>query len=183
MKKTLFMAFLTAGACNSGGGPAKSIFALDATDFNHHNGYLFSQSGLTAQSGSLSSLRQALSDGGTVVGGGAWKATGLTVSKGDVLYIQAAGVLSTTTPNSTGSQSFKAGPDGDLFMVAAGRYLDTFERRAGEWKVLRRHAVYDWNRTGASSDNFDRADPGPMAFGRADREDLSYAYFQAIGAA
>ena len=113
MKKTLFMACLTAGACNSGGGSAKSIFALDATDFNHHNGYLFSQSGLTAQSGSLSSLRQALSDGGTVVGGGAWKATGLTVSKGDVLYIQAAGVLSTTTPNSTGSQSFKAGPDGD----------------------------------------------------------------------
>ncbi|WP_301750459.1 nuclear transport factor 2 family protein [uncultured Erythrobacter sp.] len=75
-----------------------------------------------------------------------------------------------------------AGPDGDLFMVAAGRYLDTFERRAGVWKVLRRHAVYDWNRTGASTDNFDRADPGPMAFGRADREDLSYAYFQAIGA-
>ena len=71
-------------------------------------------------------------------------------------------------------------PEGDLFMVAAGRYLDTFERRGGTWKILRRHAVYDWNRTGPSSDNFDRADPGPMAFGRADHEDLSYAHFRKV---
>lgn len=73
-----------------------------------------------------------------------------------------------------------AGPDGDLFMVAAGRYLDTFERRGGAWKILRRHAVYDWNRTGPSSDNFDRANPGPMAFGVAGADDPSYAHFRRI---
>lgn len=72
------------------------------------------------------------------------------------------------------------GPDGDQFMVAAGRYLDTFERRSGVWKILRRHAVYDWNSNGPSSDNFDRANPGPVAFGKANGEDLSYDHFRAI---
>ncbi len=72
------------------------------------------------------------------------------------------------------------GPDGDVFMVAAGRYLDTFERRNGVWKILRRHAVYDWNRTGPSSDNFDRAEPGPMAFGQTEGGDCSYAHFRSL---
>jgi uncharacterized protein (TIGR02246 family) len=72
------------------------------------------------------------------------------------------------------------GPDGDQFMVAAGRYLDTFERRDGVWKILRRHAVYDWNRISASSDNFDRDNPGPMAFGVAGAGDPSYAHFHRI---
>lgn len=72
------------------------------------------------------------------------------------------------------------GADGDVFMVAAGRYLDTFERRNGVWKILRRHAVYDWNRTGPSSDNFDRAEPGPMAFGQAGDGDCSYAHFRSL---
>lgn len=72
------------------------------------------------------------------------------------------------------------GPEGDLFMIAAGRYLDTFERRGGRWKILHRHAVYDWNSTVASTDSFDRQTPGTMAFGIAGLGDPSYAHFHAL---
>ncbi len=73
-----------------------------------------------------------------------------------------------------------ATPDGDSFMIAAGRYLDTFERRDGTWKFLRRHAVYDWNSTVPSSDDFNRADPGGMVFGTPGPEDVSYRHFNMI---
>ncbi len=72
------------------------------------------------------------------------------------------------------------GPDSDIFMIAAGRYLDTFERRGGCWKILRRHAVYDWNATTASTDTFERHTPGPMAFGMAGPDDPSYAHLRAL---
>src|ERR1700675_2186 len=29
-------------------------------------------------------------------------------------------------------------------VIVAGRYLDRFERRAGEWRIVHRHAVYEW---------------------------------------
>lgn len=28
--------------------------------------------------------------------------------------------------------------------VIAGRYVDRFERRGGEWRIARRHGIYDW---------------------------------------
>ena len=69
-----------------------------------------------------------------------------------------------------------AGPDGDIFMIAAGRYLDRFERREGVWKIAHRHAVYDWNSAGPSTDSFDRANPGTWTYGSAGKEDRSYAH-------
>src|SRR5690554_5256142 len=45
----------------------------------------------------------------------------------------------------------------DRQMVAAGRYLDKFERRDGVWKISSRHAVYDWNRNGPTSDEWNRS--------------------------
>lgn len=69
-----------------------------------------------------------------------------------------------------------AGLDGDLFSLAAGRYLDRFERRGGVWKISHRHAVYDWNSAAPSSDTFDRANPGAMAFGKRGAFDPSYAH-------
>jgi SnoaL-like domain len=71
------------------------------------------------------------------------------------------------------------GPNGDLFSLAAGRYLDRFERRGGVWKISHRHAVYDWNSTAASSDSFKRDDPA-MAFGARGDGDPSYAHFGSI---
>jgi hypothetical protein len=74
-----------------------------------------------------------------------------------------------------------AGPEGDIFMLAAGRYLDRFERRDGAWKISHRHAVYDWNSAAPSTDSFDRANPGNWAYGVPGKEDRSYAHlaFQA----
>jgi hypothetical protein len=39
-------------------------------------------------------------------------------------------------------------------MLAAGRYLDTFECRDNEWKMTHRQAVYDWNRNDKSTHNW-----------------------------
>lgn len=36
------------------------------------------------------------------------------------------------------------GKESDL--VAAGRYIDRFEKRAGSWKIARRICVHDWDR-------------------------------------
>ena len=67
-------------------------------------------------------------------------------------------------------------PDGTIFMIAAGRYLDRFERRDGAWKIAHRHAVYDWNSTVPSTDSFDRANPGTWVYGVPGKEDRSYAH-------
>ena len=74
-----------------------------------------------------------------------------------------------------------AGPEGDIFMLAAGRYLDRFERRDSAWKISHRHAVYDWNSAAPSTDSFDRANPGNWAYGVSGKDDRSYAHlaFQA----
>ena len=67
-------------------------------------------------------------------------------------------------------------PDGDIFMVVAGRYLDRFERRDGIWKILHRQAVFDWNSVTPSTDNYDRVNPGPITFGSRGTGDASYAH-------
>ncbi len=65
----------------------------------------------------------------------------------------------------------------DIFTLAAGRYLDRFERRGGEWRFAHRHADYDWNSTVPSSDSWDRANPGKMTYGQRAPDDLSYRHF------
>ena len=62
----------------------------------------------------------------------------------------------------------------DRFSVAAGRYLDRFERRAGEWRFSHRQAVYDWSEQGPSSDTWDRSGSGWL-FGARAPNDPSYA--------
>lgn len=72
-------------------------------------------------------------------------------------------------------------PEGEIFMIAAGRYLDTFERRAGEWRISHRHAIFDWNSTVPSTDSWDRADPeNPSEYGARGSGDASYAFFREI---
>ncbi len=39
--------------------------------------------------------------------------------------------------------------------VMAGRYLDRFERRAGEWRISQRQVVMDWNDNGPSQQILD----------------------------
>lgn len=69
------------------------------------------------------------------------------------------------------------GEEGERFMVAAGRYLDRFERRDGAWRIAHRHAVYDWSTVAGASDIWDRAALPDYAFGARGTADLSYAHF------
>lgn len=62
----------------------------------------------------------------------------------------------------------------EVLMVAAGRYLDRFERRDGAWKFAHRHAVYDWSSTAPATDIWNRADPGATVFGARGHADPSY---------
>lgn len=75
------------------------------------------------------------------------------------------------------------GDDGDRFMIAAGRYLDRFERRDGAWRISHRHAVYDWSTVAAASDIWDRAAMPGHAFGERGPADPSYAHFGTPAAA
>ena len=68
-------------------------------------------------------------------------------------------------------------PDGKLDMIAAGRYLDRFERRGGEWRIAHRHAVYDWNQTTPSTDGWSAPPVSDLlARGARGAADLSYAH-------
>jgi hypothetical protein len=71
----------------------------------------------------------------------------------------------------------------DAVSIAAGRYLDRFELRGGEWRVGHRHAVYDWNSQGAASDNWNRDQPGAWRFGQRGSGDVSYAHFAGLALA
>ena len=44
------------------------------------------------------------------------------------------------------------GEDKDL--IVAGRYIDRYEQRDGEWKIARRREVVDWARTDPAADSF-----------------------------
>ena len=75
-----------------------------------------------------------------------------------------------------------AQPDGsDAHMIAAGRYLDRFERRAGDWKFAHRQAVYDWNATTPSTDSWKRGEQPGWSFGERSPTDLSYDHFTSAG--
>ncbi|MEM9054357.1 MAG: nuclear transport factor 2 family protein [Pseudomonadota bacterium] len=69
-------------------------------------------------------------------------------------------------------------PDGDgkkIDMIAAGRYLDQFECRDGAWKIIHRHAVYDWNRADDSTDTWgDPAIAAVLMRGTRGADDTSY---------
>jgi hypothetical protein len=57
-----------------------------------------------------------------------------------------------------------------LWMI--GRYLDLFEERNGEWKILHRRVVHDMNWVTHLEEAFA---PTDFLLGRQDREDPSYA--------
>lgn len=70
------------------------------------------------------------------------------------------------------------GKDGpDSHMIAAGRYLDRFERRDGVWRFAHRQACYDWNAQAPSTDSWDRAALAGWTFGERGAGDASYANF------
>jgi len=62
-------------------------------------------------------------------------------------------------------------------MIAAGRYLDTFVRKGGEWRIQHRQAVYDWNRVDPSTDTWHHK-PASDVLMRGERgtDDPSYRF-------
>lgn len=67
-------------------------------------------------------------------------------------------------------------PMGDAMkdLIIAARYLDSFERRNGEWRILRRDKVTDWKRIMEGEDpSFELI---PLR-GTRDRSDISFQLF------
>lgn len=59
----------------------------------------------------------------------------------------------------------------DLF---AGRYVDRFARRHGEWRIARRIVVHDWSTSFALGESSFSLPTTGFVQGRRDREDLVY---------
>ena len=68
-------------------------------------------------------------------------------------------------------------------LVAAGRYVDTLEKRDGVWKITHRHAVFDWNRLVDDMAIPSRPDVEDlMTYGQQGSGDASYDAFAALKA-
>lgn len=70
--------------------------------------------------------------------------------------------------------------DGELQDVhAAGRYLDKFERRDGEWRVAHRQVLIDWFRVGEKSSDWSTGIFGrPDEHGDRHGRDMSSQFFK-----
>jgi hypothetical protein len=66
--------------------------------------------------------------------------------------------------------------------IASGRYLDHFQRRDGEWKILARRVVMDWTRDHVDGEPWPSAEGRPAQGQRRWNGDESYEFF-APGAA
>lgn len=67
------------------------------------------------------------------------------------------------------------GGDGTpIHYIVGGRYLDRFERRDGDWRIVHRGCVFEWNTTQPRTDAWDRLH-GPRRYGRRDRSDPVYS--------
>lgn len=62
--------------------------------------------------------------------------------------------------------------------VMGGRYLDRFEKRGGEWRILERHVVSDWFRDYPDASDWSAGPFGMRAIrGGRQPDDKSYALF------
>ena len=59
----------------------------------------------------------------------------------------------------------------------AGRYLDQFELREGQWKILHRQVVMDWCRRAGVEDERESDAFGALAKGKHDVDDPSLPFF------
>ena len=70
-------------------------------------------------------------------------------------------------------------PNGDKDVIAAGRYLDTMEKRDCEWKITLRQATFDWNKI-TDAAPLPAPENDPRTVGTNSKEDASYAAFANI---
>ena len=65
----------------------------------------------------------------------------------------------------------------DKLGIAAGRYLDHFQRRDGDWKISSRRVVMDWTRDDLVGEPWPGVDGSPDQGRSKARSDASYALF------
>jgi hypothetical protein len=72
---------------------------------------------------------------------------------------------------------------GQTYVVAGGRYLDRFERRSGEWRILERIYLIDWHQIYRSTQDWDDAMVS-MITRRGGRfpNDESFGFFRPVDA-
>jgi hypothetical protein len=62
--------------------------------------------------------------------------------------------------------------------IAAGRYIDHFQRRDGAWKILRRRVIMDWTRDNVEGPAWGRTVGAFPQGRRKGQNDESYAFFE-----
>jgi hypothetical protein len=62
--------------------------------------------------------------------------------------------------------SRRRGDAGDEDLLIAGRYLDEYSRRDGEWRIATRKEVVDWTRTDPAADGWLDRTPSALRGGR-----------------
>ena len=71
------------------------------------------------------------------------------------------------------------GPKKDI--IAAGRYLDRFERRNDEWLIVHRKALYDWSRVEDTKSGWEKPPVSEiLERGQQGPEDLSYEFLKGL---
>lgn len=60
-------------------------------------------------------------------------------------------------------------------VIVGGRYLDRWEKRSGEWRMIRRQLVWDWHRTLGNTQNWEECLLGvPLVSGKFRPDDPLY---------
>jgi hypothetical protein len=94
--------------------------------------------------------------------------------EGDEAFTESVWVAYHRIPAQAGGSGVVAGRGEETDLFIGGRYIDRFERRAGNWKIARRVGIHDWQRFEAASDGgFFAGDPRKR--GARDRTDRSYS--------
>ena len=66
-------------------------------------------------------------------------------------------------------------------IIAAGRYLDKFERRDDEWRIFHRKALYDWSRVEDTKSGWENPPVSEiLERGIQGPEDLSYEFLKGL---
>lgn len=58
-------------------------------------------------------------------------------------------------------------------LIVAGRYVDRYEKRGGEWRIAKRRELIDWARTDPATDGFMQANADKLVLGGRREEDFS----------
>jgi ketosteroid isomerase-like protein len=93
------------------------------------------------------------------------------------ITINVRGDAADTESYVTASHLIRVEYGGGLFWFA-GRYIDRFEKRAGEWRIARRVLLRSWEKVEPAARALDGGvalpEPSPHTDGLRSREDLSY---------